>query len=176
MGAQTLGLGEPDRGGAERAKLVRAEFQDRGALDEIEHRKSRRKTRRPGRRQHMVGAAHIVADHFGRVPADEDRARIGDPVRQIVGVLAGQFQMFGGDAVCTLARHFPVLAERDQLANGVYVQAEIARVADAVVVGSALVEEVAAALAENAAPAPRVLAKVRALGDAVRAARSVETV
>lgn len=54
--------------------------------------------------------------------------------------------------------------------------AEIARVADAVVVGSALVEEVAAALAENAAPAPRVLAKVRALGDAVRAARSVETV
>ena len=54
--------------------------------------------------------------------------------------------------------------------------AEIARVADAVVVGSALVEEVATALAENAAPAPRVLAKVRALGDAVRAARSVETV
>ena len=54
--------------------------------------------------------------------------------------------------------------------------AEIARVADAVVVGSALVEGVAAALAENAAPAPRVLAKVRALGDAVRAARSVETV
>jgi tryptophan synthase alpha chain len=54
--------------------------------------------------------------------------------------------------------------------------AEIARVADAVVVGSALVEEVAAALAANEAPAPRVLAKVRALGDAVRAARSVETV
>ncbi|QYF86623.1 tryptophan synthase subunit alpha [Brevundimonas sp. PAMC22021] len=54
--------------------------------------------------------------------------------------------------------------------------AEIARVADAVVVGSALVEEVAAALASNEAPAPRVLAKVRALGDAVRAARSVETV
>lgn len=54
--------------------------------------------------------------------------------------------------------------------------AEIARVADAVVVGSALVEEVAAALEANEAPAPRVLARVKALGDAVRGARTVETV
>lgn len=54
--------------------------------------------------------------------------------------------------------------------------AEIARVADAVVVGSALVEEVAAALEANEAPAARVLARVRLLGDAVRGARVVETV
>lgn len=46
--------------------------------------------------------------------------------------------------------------------------AEIARVADAVVVGSALVDEVAAALAANEPAAPRVLARVKALGDAVR--------
>ncbi|HBI17918.1 MAG TPA: tryptophan synthase subunit alpha, partial [Brevundimonas sp.] len=46
--------------------------------------------------------------------------------------------------------------------------AAIARVADAVVVGSALVEEVAAAVAANEAAAPRVLAKVKLLGDAVR--------
>ncbi|KJV41929.1 tryptophan synthase subunit alpha [Brevundimonas sp. KM4] len=46
--------------------------------------------------------------------------------------------------------------------------AEIARVADAVVVGSALVDEVAAALEANAPVAPRVLARVKALGDAVR--------
>lgn len=54
--------------------------------------------------------------------------------------------------------------------------AEIARVADAVVAGSVLVEEVAGALAENAPPAPRVLARVKALADAVRGARTPETV
>ncbi|CAN5236654.1 tryptophan synthase subunit alpha [soil metagenome] len=54
--------------------------------------------------------------------------------------------------------------------------AEIARVADAVVVGSVLVEEVAAAVAANEPAAPRVLAKVKALGDAVRGARVSETV
>jgi len=54
--------------------------------------------------------------------------------------------------------------------------AEIARVADAVVVGSVLVEEVAAALAANEPAAPRVLARVKALGDAVRGARIGETV
>ena len=54
--------------------------------------------------------------------------------------------------------------------------AEIARVADAVVVGSVLVEEVAAALAASEPVAPRVLAKVKTLGDAVRGARVGETV
>ncbi len=50
--------------------------------------------------------------------------------------------------------------------------AEIARVADAVVAGSVLVDEVAAALQANEAAAPRVLARVKALADAVRTARS----
>ena len=50
--------------------------------------------------------------------------------------------------------------------------AEIARVADAVVAGSVLVDEVAAALAANESPRDRVLAKVKALGDAVRTART----
>ena len=54
--------------------------------------------------------------------------------------------------------------------------AEIARVADAVVAGSVLVDEVAAALAENAPAAPRVLNRVKALADAVRGARTPETV
>lgn len=54
--------------------------------------------------------------------------------------------------------------------------AEIARVADAVVVGSALVDEVAAALEANEPAAPRVLEKVRSLADAVRGARTKETV
>jgi len=54
--------------------------------------------------------------------------------------------------------------------------AEIARVADAVVAGSVFVDEVAAALEANAPAAPRVLTKVRALSDAVKAARVAETV
>ncbi len=54
--------------------------------------------------------------------------------------------------------------------------AEIARVADAVVAGSVLVDEVAAALEANEPAAQRVLAKVRQLADAVRGARTPETV
>lgn len=54
--------------------------------------------------------------------------------------------------------------------------AEIARVADAVVAGSVFVDEVAAALEASAPAAPRVLTKVRALSDAVKAARLAETV
>ncbi|NBB52394.1 tryptophan synthase subunit alpha [Rhizobium sp. CRIBSB] len=54
--------------------------------------------------------------------------------------------------------------------------AEIARVADAVVAGSVLVDEVAAALEAGQSAAPRVLEKVRRLADAVRGARVSETV
>lgn len=54
--------------------------------------------------------------------------------------------------------------------------ATIARVADAVVVGSALVEEVAAALEANASPVSRVLDKVQSLAQAVRGARQAESV
>lgn len=54
--------------------------------------------------------------------------------------------------------------------------AAVARVADAVVAGSVLVEEVASALAANEAPNPRVLDRVRALSHAVRDARVTETV
>ena len=49
--------------------------------------------------------------------------------------------------------------------------AAIARIADAAVVGSALVDEGAAAVEANEAAAPRVLAKAKALAEAVRNAR-----
>jgi tryptophan synthase alpha chain len=49
--------------------------------------------------------------------------------------------------------------------------AAVARVADAVVVGSALVDEVAAAAANNEPAAPKVLATAARLAQAVRAAR-----
>lgn len=54
--------------------------------------------------------------------------------------------------------------------------AQVAQVADAVVAGSVLVDEVAAALSENADPVRRVLDRVKTLGDAVRRARVTETV
>jgi len=54
--------------------------------------------------------------------------------------------------------------------------AEIACVADAVVAGSVFVDEVAAALAANEPAAPRVLARVKALADAVKTARTSASV
>ena len=54
--------------------------------------------------------------------------------------------------------------------------AGIARVADAVVAGSVLVDEVVAALADGTDPVAGVLNKVKALGDAVRGARVAEKV
>lgn len=54
--------------------------------------------------------------------------------------------------------------------------AAIARVADAVVAGSVLVDEVAAALTDGTDAVDGVLNKVKALGDAVRGARVGETV
>lgn len=49
--------------------------------------------------------------------------------------------------------------------------AEVARVADAAVVGSALVDEIALALAANEAPAPKVVERAAQLAKAVRSAR-----
>lgn len=54
--------------------------------------------------------------------------------------------------------------------------AEIARVADAVVAGSVFVDEVAAALAANEPAVPRVLARVKALADAVKTGRTSASV
>lgn len=49
--------------------------------------------------------------------------------------------------------------------------AEIGRIADAVVVGSALIEEIAAALAEGRPAAARVIAKAQSLGKSIQTAR-----
>jgi tryptophan synthase alpha chain len=51
--------------------------------------------------------------------------------------------------------------------------AAIARVADAAVVGSALVDAIAGAIAEGADPAERVLAAAAALGGAISSARAL---
>jgi tryptophan synthase alpha chain len=52
--------------------------------------------------------------------------------------------------------------------------AEVARVADAAVVGSALVDEIAAALGTNQSPVAKVLDRARSLAEAVRSARKTK--
>jgi tryptophan synthase alpha chain len=52
--------------------------------------------------------------------------------------------------------------------------ATVARIADAVVVGSALVEEIATALETNQNAAPKVLASAAALAQAIRESRRHE--
>jgi tryptophan synthase alpha chain len=52
--------------------------------------------------------------------------------------------------------------------------AQVARVADAVVVGSALVDEIAATLAANQSPTTKVLERAAALAEAVRSAREAK--
>ena len=59
----------------------------------------------------MVGAADIIADNFRRVLAKENRAGVGDFIKQRFGVFGCYFQMLGvdqlralGPAAMTLAR------------------------------------------------------------------------
>ena len=47
----------------------------------------------------MVGAGDIVADHFRRQPAEEDRARMRDPGGQPLAVLDRDLQVFRRDPV-----------------------------------------------------------------------------
>jgi len=62
---------------------------------------------------------------------------MGDDTFQLMLELfeAGDFfahmgEVFGGNAIRTLARHLPVLAERDQFSDGVYIEPDIAGMAD----------------------------------------------
>ena len=47
----------------------------------------------------MIGAADIVADRFGRVRPEEDRAGVVDRRRQRFGVAGDDLEMLGRDAV-----------------------------------------------------------------------------
>ena len=78
MRVEPFGLGQRDRRRREAPQLLGAELEDRGALHEVEHRQAGREARRARGRQHVVGAADIVADRLRRVAAEEDRAGIAD--------------------------------------------------------------------------------------------------
>ena len=104
MRIEPFGFGERDRGGAERAQLVGPAFEDRGALHEVEHAEPGREAGRARGRQHVVGAADIIADRFGRMGAEEDRAGVADAAGEALGVLRDDLKMLGGDARRSAAR------------------------------------------------------------------------
>src|SRR6516165_5300365 len=62
MGVEPFGLGERDGGGSKLGEATTRRVEKRGALHEVDHAEPGGETRRARRRQHMVRAAHIVAD------------------------------------------------------------------------------------------------------------------
>ena len=66
------------------------------------------------RRQHVVGARDVVADHLRRMRAEEDRAGIADAVGELLRLARRDLQMLGRDAVGKRRR----LVERAQLDDG----------------------------------------------------------
>src|SRR4051812_39015257 len=78
MSGETFGLAERDRGGTQRAQLIRAAFEQRRALHEVEHAQTRREARRTRRRQHVIGARDVISNGFRRMRTNEDGAGIAD--------------------------------------------------------------------------------------------------
>ena len=58
-----------------------------------------REARRAARRQNVIGSRHVVAEHRGRVGADEDRSRVAHERDEQVGRRAHQLEVLGGDRV-----------------------------------------------------------------------------
>ena len=85
--------------GASACERARVELQDRGALHEVEHAEARGEAGAARRRQHVVGARHVVADHLRRVRAEEDGAGIADARGERFRVARRDLEVLGGDAV-----------------------------------------------------------------------------
>ncbi len=85
---------------------------ERGALQEIEDAEAGGKARAARGRQHMVGPGDIVADRFGRIAAEKDRAGVVDPLGQRLGVVERQLEMLGRDPVDQRRRLAPNRATR----------------------------------------------------------------
>ena len=79
MGIETLGLAYRHGRRPQRPKLLWPAPQDRRSLHEVKHAEAGREPRRARRRQHVVGAADIIANRLRRVGTEKDRASISDP-------------------------------------------------------------------------------------------------
>src|SRR5437762_13058483 len=62
--------------------------------------------RRAARGEHVVRPGEVVADGFGRVRAEEDRARVAYERRRVLFVARDDFEMFGREFVDDIAGLF----------------------------------------------------------------------
>ncbi len=85
--------------GASAASALRVELQERRALHEVEHAETRGEACAARRRQHVVGAGDVIADHLRRLRTDEYGAGIADALAHGFGVDGGDLEMLGSDAV-----------------------------------------------------------------------------
>src|SRR6516165_8514493 len=99
MRLEALGAGKRHGGGGQAFKGTLVKAQDGGALHEVEHAQAGGETGTACRRQDVVGARHIVTDHFGCVGAQEDRPGVADPCRDALRICGCDLHMLGGDAV-----------------------------------------------------------------------------
>ena len=74
MRGKAFGFGQLHRCGADGGKRGVGSIDKAGALHEIEHRQSARKTGAAASGKDVIGTGDIIADRFGRVPAEEDAA------------------------------------------------------------------------------------------------------
>src|SRR5579862_7562724 len=96
---EPLGFGEGDRRWTDRAQARRVARDQRGALHEIEHAEAGGKPRAACRRQHVIGPRDIIADRFGGVTAQEERAGMADARRELLRLGERHLDMLGGDAI-----------------------------------------------------------------------------
>ncbi len=99
MGGKTLAPGERLGGGPKRPEGALRDALNRCSLHEVQHRQTGGETRRSGRRQHMVGSGDIVPESLWGKAAEEKRSGMADLIADQIGVLDGDLDMLGSDAV-----------------------------------------------------------------------------
>ena len=97
-------------------RLCGVELQERRALHEVEDGKPRGEARRARRRQHVVGAGDVVADHLRRMASDEDRAGIADSPAAAPRDRRRQLEMLRRDAIDE-RRRFGKAGDKDDRAE-----------------------------------------------------------
>src|SRR5579875_54587 len=81
MSLQPLGFGKQHGGRPDFGQGILIARNPGGALEKIEHRKARGKARTAPRRQHMVGAGHVIAHRFRGQGAEKDGSGMADAAK-----------------------------------------------------------------------------------------------
>ena len=102
--AKPFFVGDHGRGGPDPRQPGRVGVHDVYVLLEVGDPQRAREPRGPARRQHVIRARDVVAEHRGRVRTDEDRARVAHQRHEQRRVGAHQFEVFGRDRVGDIDR------------------------------------------------------------------------